>query len=138
MPDEAGIGARGMSASQVWDVAIVGGGLAGACAASVLSRKGVRVMLIDSRETFPACFRAEKIEPDQAELFRKFGLLKGVLPFTSRIHEIVSARNTYVLRTRRIEQYGIFYQDMVNGVRKRLPASVAWKIARVQGIHPDS
>ena len=127
-----------MSASQVWDVTIVGGGLAGACAASVLSRKGVRVMLIDSRETFPASFRAEKIEPDQAELFRKFGLLEGLLPFTSRIHEIVSARNTYVLRTRRIEQYGILYQDMVNGVRQLVPASVTWRIACVQGITPDS
>lgn len=127
-----------MSASQVWDVAIVGAGLAGASAAAVLSGQGIRVVLIDSRETFPACFRAEKIEPDQAELFRKFGLLEGLLPFTSRIHEIVSARNTYVLRKRWIEQYGIFYQDMVNGVRRQLPASVTWKIARVQAIRPDS
>ena len=124
-----------MSASQVWDVAIVGAGLGGACAAAVLSRKGVRVILIDSRETFPACFKAEKIEPDQVELFRKFEFLEGLLPFTSRIHEIVSARNTCVLRTRRIEQYGIFYQDMVNGVRQQLPASVTWENARVQAIH---
>lgn len=127
-----------MGASQGWDVVIVGGGLAGSCAASVLSRQGLRVVLIDPRETFPACFRAEKIEPDQAELFRKFGLLDGLLPYTSRIHEIVSARNTYVLRKRRIEQYGIFYQDMVNGVRKQMPASVTWKRARVQRINPDA
>lgn len=120
----------------MWDVAIVGAGLAGACAASVLSRQGLRVILIDPRETFPALFRAEKIEPDQADLFRQFGLLEGLLPSCSRIHEIVSARNTYVLRTRRIEQYGVFYQDMVNGVRTQVPSSVTWKLARVQGIVP--
>lgn len=64
-----------MNASTDADVVIVGAGLAGASAATVLARKGVRVMLIDSRQTYPACFKAEKIEPDQAELFRKFGLI---------------------------------------------------------------
>lgn len=56
-----------MSASPVSDIAdvvIVGAGLAGASAAAVLARKGVRVMLIDSRHTYPTCFKAEKIEPD--------------------------------------------------------------------------
>ncbi|TKB71129.1 MAG: FAD-dependent oxidoreductase, partial [Nitrospira sp.] len=47
-----------MSVSSIWDVVIVGAGLAGASAAAVLSRKGVRVMLVDSRETYPACFKA--------------------------------------------------------------------------------
>jgi len=114
----------------------VGAGLAGASAAAVLSKKGARVVLLDPRETYPACFKAEKIEPDQADLFRKFGLLEGLLPFTSRIRNIVGARNKCILKVRNIEQYGIFYQDMVNGVRKQLPASVTWKIARVQNIVP--
>jgi 2-polyprenyl-6-methoxyphenol hydroxylase-like FAD-dependent oxidoreductase len=118
------------------DVVIVGAGLAGASAAAVLSKKGVRVVLVDSREIYPACFKAEKIEPDQADLFRKFDLLEGLLPFASRVREIISARNKSVLTIRNIEQYGIFYQDIVNGVRKQLPATVTWKIARVQNIVP--
>ena len=120
----------------VADVAIVGAGLAGTGAAAVLARKGVRVVLIDSHETYPRCFKAEKIEPDQADLLRKLGLLEGVLPYASRIHEVTSARNGRVIRVLRLEQYGIFYQDIVKGVREQLPASVMWKTARVRDIAP--
>ncbi len=125
-----------MGPTTTCDAVIVGAGLAGACAAAVLGKMGLRVVLVDARQTYPACFKAEKIEPDQADLFRKFGLLEGLLPYTSRIREIVGARKEYVLQVRHIEQYGIFYQDMVNGVRKQLPASVTWKIDRVQNIVP--
>lgn len=122
--------------SDLVDVAIVGAGLAGASAAALLARKGVRVALIDSHESYPRCFKAEKIEPDQAQLFRKLGLLEGLLPFASRIHEVKSARNGRVIRVLHFEQYGIFYQDMVNGVRGQLPPSVTWITARVRDISP--
>lgn len=125
-----------MSVSSIRDVVIVGAGLAGASAAAVLSRKGVRVVLVDSRETYPACFKAEKIEPDQAELFRKFGLLENLLSFTGRIHEVMRARGGRMLPALSLEQYGIFYQDMVNGVRAQLPSSVTWKPDRVRDISP--
>jgi 2-polyprenyl-6-methoxyphenol hydroxylase-like FAD-dependent oxidoreductase len=117
-----------------WDVVIVGAGLAGSAAATLLARKGFRVALVDSRETYPACFKAEKIEPDQAVLLRKFGLLDGLKAFSSPIGEVISARNDKSLRTLRLEQYGIFYHDMVNGVRKQVPPSVAKRIMRVRDI----
>jgi 2-polyprenyl-6-methoxyphenol hydroxylase-like FAD-dependent oxidoreductase len=123
-----------MNPPPIWDVVMVGAGLAGVSAATVLGRQGVRVAVIDPRETYPACFKAEKIEPDQADLLRKFGLLDRLLPSASRIHEIISARNTRVTRVQHIEQYGIFYQDIVNGVRAQLPPSVTWKRDRVQHI----
>jgi 2-polyprenyl-6-methoxyphenol hydroxylase-like FAD-dependent oxidoreductase len=122
--------------SDIADVAIVGAGLAGASAAAVLARKGVRVVLIDSRESYPRCFKAEKIEPDQAKLLRKLGLLAGVVPFASHINEVISARNGRLIRVLRFEQYGIFYQDIVNGVRAQLPPSVTWRTARVRDISP--
>lgn len=123
-----------MGSASIWDVAIIGAGLAGVSAATVLSRQGVRVVLVDPRETYPACFKAEKIEPDQAELFRKFDLLDGLLPFTGRIHEVVRARGGRRLQPLRLEQYGIFYQDMVNGVRAQLPESVTWIRDRVRDV----
>jgi 2-polyprenyl-6-methoxyphenol hydroxylase-like FAD-dependent oxidoreductase len=127
-----------MSASSGTDVVIVGAGLAGASAAAVLGRKGVRVVLVDARVTYPACFKAEKIEADQAELLRKFGLMEGLRPFASRIKHVLSARHGRILRDLCLEQYGIFYQDMVNGVRAQIPSSVTQKIARIQTIATGS
>ncbi len=127
-----------MKSGIVWDVLIVGAGLAGSVAAAVLGRKGLRVALIDPRHAYPTCFKAEKIEPDQAELFRKFGLLEGLMPLSSRIHEVLSARKDVALRTLSLEQYGIFYHDMVNGVRGQIPPSVTSIVARVQGISTDA
>lgn len=124
--------------SDIVDVAIVGAGLAGASCAAVLARKGVRVVLIDPHETYPRSFKAEKIEPDQAALLRKLGLLEGLSPLASRVHEVITARNGRAMRVLRMDQYGIFYQDIVDGVRKQLLPSVTWKTARVRDISPGS
>jgi 2-polyprenyl-6-methoxyphenol hydroxylase-like FAD-dependent oxidoreductase len=116
------------------DVAIVGAGLAGASAASVLARAGLRVALLDPRDDCAPTFKAEKIEPDQAELLRRFGLLDGVTPATARIRAIEVVRGRTVLPTLHIEQYGVAYQDLVNAVRAQLPAQVAFQRGRVSAI----
>ncbi len=97
----------------------------------------MRVTLVDPWPTYPPCFKAEKIEPDQARLFRKFGLMEALLPQTGHIREILIARDGRVLRTEQREQFGILYQDMVNGVRATLPPTVDFKIGRVQDIATD-
>ena len=116
------------------DIILIGAGLAGVTAASVLARRGVRVTLIDRWATYPACFKAEKIEPDQIALFRKFGLMETLRPWTGHIRGVVGAQNGRELGTRPIEQFGIFYHDMVNAIRESLPSTVDFKVGRVQEI----
>ena len=116
------------------DVVIIGGGIAGATAAAVLARQGIRVVLVDRWETYPECFKAEKIESDQAILLRKFQLLDTVLPWTGSIREVLRAQEGRIIRRVPTEQYGIFYHDMVNAIRGSLPASVERKIGRVEHI----
>ena len=119
-----------------FDVIIVGAGLAGATAAAVLSRAGRRVALIDLRDHCSHCFKAEKIEPDQAELLRGFGLLESILPSSAVIREVSVARSGKILRVLPVEQYGILYHDMVNCIRRSLPAAVEVHVARVAEIVP--
>ena len=115
------------------DVVIVGAGIAGAAAAAILGRTGLRVVLVDPRAEVPALFRAEKIEPDQAALLRAHGLLDGLLPRSARIHRVDEARAGRLLRSVAIEQYGIFYRDLATGLRAAIPAGVDFRACKVVG-----
>lgn len=52
------------------DVINVGSGFSGAAAAYVLSRAGVSVLVLYRSVTYPDTFRAEKLEPNQADALR--------------------------------------------------------------------
>lgn len=116
------------------DVLIVGAGMAGVTAAIVLGRAGWRVTLLDPQSTFPSLFRAEKIEPDQAELLRKFDLLDCLRPWRGEIGRVLVARGDRVAEVLQIEQYGIYYYDMVNELRRQLPPTVQFRVGRVRGL----
>jgi 2-polyprenyl-6-methoxyphenol hydroxylase-like FAD-dependent oxidoreductase len=118
------------TASEASDVTIVGAGLAGAAAAAVLARAGHRIALVDPDPVCPPAFKAEKLEPDQAELLERLGLLQGILPHTAPIHAIRLGYRGHALATQAIEQHGILYQDLVNAVRRQVPTSVATRKAR--------
>ena len=62
------------------DVAIIGGGLAGATAAAMLGRAGHDAMLIDPHMEQRPEFRCEKLDESQLALLRLTGLADDVLP----------------------------------------------------------
>jgi len=109
----------------------VGAGLAGTTAAAVLRRQGWRIILVDPSPTFPAVFKAEKIEPDQVALLRKFELLGLLLPHAGSIREVRAYYNGRFFGTSSTEQYGIYYGDMVNVLRAHLPSTVQFMPKRV-------
>ena len=121
------------SANQA-DIIVVGGGLAGTAAACVLGRQGRRVTLVDSRAACPPVFKAEKIEPDQAALLRKSGLLELLLPRAAHIREVCACYNGRLFRLAPTEQYSMAYCDMVNSLREGLPETAEFRRARVAEI----
>ena len=117
------------------DVCVVGGGLAGSSAAFVLGKAGFRVVLIDGRSTYAPCFKAEKIESDQAEMLRVLGLMEAVRPVARRIHEESTVRGGVRTGTRALEQYGVHYHDLVNAIRRKAVTAADIVIGRVAAVH---
>lgn len=96
-------------AASISDVLIVGAGLAGTSTATILARSGLRVALLDVVDPLPYCFKAEKLGADQVERFRRLGMND-------------------------VEPRGIFYHDLINGLRRQLPRAVDFRIAKVRRI----
>ena len=116
------------------DVAIIGAGLAGTGIAHCLARRGMDVVLIDRQEKYPDLFRAEKIEANQAAIFRSLGLLEMRVPHRPPIGSTLSLNAGELKTFDTVEQYGFRYDDTVNAMRAALPASVRRETGRVATI----
>lgn len=116
------------------DIAIVGGGLAGATAAAMLGRAGVSAMVIDPHRIYPPDFRCEKLSGNQVELLRHTGLADNVLRAGTFDGGVWIARFGYVIDKKPSDQYGILYDTLVNAVRAEIPASVEFVAAKVTAV----
>lgn len=127
------------SPSDCPEVIIIGAGLAGTTAALLLGAQRRRVMLVDARQSCPPVFKAEKIEPDQALLLERFGLLQLLLPRAGCIQEVRSYYNGRHFRTTAAKQYGLSYRDIVTSLRECLNGTVQFKFGRATRIEnsPD-
>ncbi len=119
------------------DVVIVGAGVAGASLALNLHRQGVSVALVDRARECAPCFKAEKVEPDQADLLRALGLFDDVRKTLTPIPTVASAAFGRVLKTVALEQYGVDYWDLDNALRDAYADRQAIDVARVTSIDVD-
>ena len=116
------------------DIAIVGGGLAGATAAVMLGRAQVNSLLIDPHKVYPPDFRCEKIDESQVALLRKMRLTDAILPSTTPNTDIWLARFGRVVDKRPHDQYGILYSDLVNTMRAAIPPACEFLSGKVAAI----
>jgi len=117
------------------DIAIIGGGLAGATAAAMLGRAGVAAILVDPHLSYPPDFRIEKLGGDgQIERLRKTGLADAVL--RKATHDGVNwiARFGFLLDKAPSQQFGIMYDTLVNTIRAEIPATVETIVAKAVSI----
>jgi 2-polyprenyl-6-methoxyphenol hydroxylase-like FAD-dependent oxidoreductase len=112
------MGAKAMSRP---DIAIVGAGLAGSTAAAMLARAGRDFLIVDPHPRCNWDFRVEKLDPSHLEDLRKTGLAECVLPkLTPGTHQWMVRLGRFVHK-RTTEQYGFYYDGLVNIFRDLIP-----------------
>jgi 2-polyprenyl-6-methoxyphenol hydroxylase-like FAD-dependent oxidoreductase len=133
--EQSGSGPAGTQAgARSVDVAIVGGGFAGSLAAALLGQAGHRVALVDVNRVYPPDFRCEKLAGEQPGLLRDLGLFACMEAVAKPIDYMHVARFGQLVERMPSREYGFPYEDLVNAVRKRIPASVDFIAGRVEDI----
>ncbi|MBS0412148.1 MAG: FAD-dependent monooxygenase [Proteobacteria bacterium] len=100
------------------DVAIVGGGFAGALLALVLARGGEAVTVVDLHETYPEDFRCEKLSPAQVQGMADLGVLDALASLAPEGEALTSV--------------GLRYEWLVRALRAAWPEAVTFIPARVE------
>lgn len=118
------------------DVAVIGAGLAGTCAASVLAKAGYATALIDPRGVYPHDFRAEKLGQPQMDQFERLGVGASAASVTTPVDEVTVVRFGTLIRRERRREYGISYTNLVNRLRADLPGGSALTVGRIDDILP--
>ncbi len=123
-------------ASPIADVLVVGSGISGTLAATILGQAGLDVYLIDRHAVYPPDFRAEHLDGAQIEQMRRLGFLNGLTAGLNRGETVALARCGRTVGTAATVNYGLRYETLVNRARGNLPANVHTITDRVFAIDP--
>jgi 2-polyprenyl-6-methoxyphenol hydroxylase-like FAD-dependent oxidoreductase len=116
------------------DVLVVGSGISGTLAASLLGRAGYRVCLIDRHAVYPPDFRAEHLDGPQIAQLRRLGFLDELTDDLFQGDTVALAKSGRVIATAPRENYGLRYEALVNRARAKLPTNVEVVTGRVTSI----
>jgi len=133
-PQTASRPAASQPIHRTFDVVIVGGGAAGTAAACALAMQGVNAALIDLHDICPPDFKADKVAGDQIGLMRRLGLFDALVAAAKRSDSVVNMRRGRVIDRHPNCEYNLPYEDLVNAMRRAIPASITRIVGRVADI----
>lgn len=111
---------------RTFDVVIVGAGLAGSIAATMLARAGHAVAVVDPHTTYPDEFRCEKLDSEQMAVLQKTGLAEAVRAASTHDERAWVSRLGHLIEKRPSDQQGIDYGRLVNTLRAEVPPTVSF------------
>ncbi len=121
-------------AMTAYDVAIVGGGIAGSCAAAILRNSNIQAILIDPNEVMPVDFRCEKFNHEQMATVERMGIAEKIYQATTAIEDIWIARRGKLVNKMSYPHYGFSYERVINAIREYLDKPTQMLVGKVKGI----
>ncbi|HEY0184476.1 MAG TPA: NAD(P)/FAD-dependent oxidoreductase [Rhodopila sp.] len=126
------------TAPHIAEIVIVGGGISGTLAATVLGRAGYTVCLIDRYPVYPADFRAEHLDGPQIDQLRRLGFLDDLTRDLYQGETVALARAGHIIGITETINYGLRYESLVHRARANLPRNVQAVTGRVTDIEPSA
>ena len=123
-----------MSSVREFDVVIVGAGLAGSIAATMLARAGRRVAIVDPHRSYPDDFRCEKFDDGQMAFLERAGLADVVTAASTHDRSVWVSHLGHLAEKRASDQRGFDYGALVNRLRAEIPSTVEQIHAKVTAI----
>lgn len=120
------------------DVAIVGGGMAGATIAAMLGRRGVASVVFEPRTAGAPDFRCEKVDSGQLERLDRCGLGDVLRGSSTRNTSLWVGRGGRVVERLPYEQAAAPYEGMVGAMRGAVAAPAHLVAAKVTAVHPST
>ncbi len=81
-----------MTDSEIWDVAIAGGGPAGMVAGLLFARAGLKTLVVEKHADFLRDFRGDTVHPSTLRIFDELGLLDKLLELPhTRLDQLVAS-----------------------------------------------
>lgn len=125
---------RPSESDRVFDAVVVGSGICGSLAASILGGTGYKVCLVDRHAVYPPDFRAEHLDGPQIDQLRRLGFLDRLTDGLYRGETVTLARAGRIVGTGPTVNYGLCYDLLVNRARSSPPPSVQCVTARAATI----
>lgn len=121
-------------ARDLYDVAVVGAGVAGVTAATRLALDGHGVLLIAAQRRHPREFRAEKFGVHEAELLGRLGLWNAARDARTSFDEVLVGQWGRPVERVAMREYSTRYPDFVDALRAGVPDRVDGEVGRVARI----
>lgn len=119
---------------RIFDVVVVGAGLAGSIAVTMLARAGHSVAVVDPNDVYPDEFRCEKLDSGQMAVLQKTGLADPVRAASTHDEWAWVSRFGRVIEKRKSDQLGIAYGRLVNTLRAEIPKTVTFIRGKVTAV----
>lgn len=119
---------------KLYDIAVVGAGVAGVAAATRLALDGHAVLLLASHAHHPREFRAEKFGAYEAKLLDRLGLWEASRSAMTCFDEVLLGKWGQPVGRIAMQEYSTRYPDFVDALRNDAPDRIDHEIGRVARI----